>query len=381
MNSELIYLDYNATTPCDPRVVKGMIPFFSQHFGNAASQNHYFGLVAEEAVETARHQVANLVGAKAGEIIFTSGATESINLVLRGLNRISHKKGKHLITWSTEHKAVLETFTWLSEHGYETTVLPVLNNGLPDPDLLKKSIRKDTVMVAMMLANNETGVMMPIREVVETVKPFDILTFCDATQAIGKVEVDFKSLGVNFAAISAHKFYGPKGTGSLYLAEGSTKTLLEPLLTGGGHESKLRSGTVNVPGIVGMGIAASLAKVELQNDLIRIEALRDHFVATLTENNFATLNGEGATLLPNTANLCFKLPKAELLLKKISSLVAAASGSACTSVIQKPSHVLRSMGLTDRQALSSIRFSLGKFTTKVEVERALEIILSKIKNL
>ncbi|MBM3177785.1 MAG: cysteine desulfurase [Bacteroidetes bacterium] len=381
MKSESIYLDYNATTPCDQRVIDGMLPFFNTHFGNAASHHHSFGFYAEEAVEHARNNIAKLVGSKPGEIIFTSGATESINLVLRGLQNYASKKGKHIITWATEHKAVLETLSWLENQGYEVTVLPVDQQGQPDLETLKVSIRRDTILVVMMMANNETGVMMPVREVVKLVHPYEILTLCDATQAVGKVPMDLKSLGADFVAFSAHKFYGPKGAGALYIAGGSNKTNLEPLLTGGGHEANIRSGTVNVPGIVGMGLAAEIAITSLSEDVKRIGGLRDHFVSELIKTGVVEPNFGSSTLLPNTANLRFNFQGSDLLLQKISSKVAASSGSACSSVVQKPSHVLKAMGLTDQQALSSIRFSLGKFTTKSELDRAVEIITEKINSI
>ena len=379
MNSELIYLDYNATTPCDPRVVEGMTPFFSDHFGNAASHHHALGLFAEEAVENARNQLAKLVNGKTSEIIFTSGATESINLVLRGLQKYGAKKGKHIITWSTEHKAVLETLSWLENLGYETSILPVDQKGLPDLAALHDVIRKDTVLVVMMLANNETGIMMPVREVVDLVKPLGILTLCDATQAVGKVAVDFESLGVDFAALSGHKFYGPKGTGALYMAGGPARTKLEPFLTGGGHEGNLRSGTVNVPGIVGMGLAAALVGATLAEEEKRISELRDRFIMEINQSGRIVLNSGHQHTLPNTANIRFNFQGGDLLLQKISSKVAASSGSACTSVVQKPSHVLKAMGLTDIQALSSIRFSLGRFTTHAQIEQATQHILEKMK--
>ncbi len=347
------------------------MPYFNQRFGNASSKSHVYGSLAEEAVAEARNEIASLIGSKSTEIIFTSGATESINLVLKGLESLNRKKGNHIITWATEHRAVLDTVDFLSNKGFQVTLLPVLPSGQIDFQLLKDAVRPETMLAAIMLANNETGIIQPVSEITKLLRPQGIMTLCDATQAIGKVPVNVSELNADFLAFSAHKFYGPKGIGGLYIS--SVVKGLQPLIHGGGHEKSIRSGTLNVPGIVGMGKAAAIAKAEMVTDFERMASLKEIFENQLMATGKVKVNGVGKCL-PNTSNLQFISENSELILGKIAMKVAASSGSACSSVVQSPSHVLKAMGLSDKEAFSSIRFSLGKFTTKEEISLALETI-------
>jgi cysteine desulfurase len=278
-----IYLDYNATTPCDPVVMEEMLPYFTGHFGNAASRTHAYGWVAEEAVAIGRERVAKLVGADASELIFTSGATEAVNLALRGVYESYHLKGKHIITWQSEHKAVLDTCAYLQKQGARLSYLSVDANGLPDLSVLEKSIQTDTIVIAAMYANNETGVVFPVKEIAAIAKKSGVLFFSDATQAVGKIPVDVLTDGIDLLALSAHKFYGPKGVGALYVRRKNPRVTLSPLLYGGGHEKGLRSGTLNVPGIVGLGKASELCLLEMQNDCLRIEQLRNQLLNGLLQ--------------------------------------------------------------------------------------------------
>lgn len=370
-----IYLDYNATTPCDPRVMEEMLPYFTTHFGNAASRTHAYGWVAEETVTISRERVARLIGAGPSELIFTSGATEAVNLALRGVYETYQSKGKHIIAYQTEHKAVLDTCAYLERQGATVTYLPVDAGGLPDLSLLEKSIQPDTIVIAAMYANNETGVLFPIKEMATIAKKRGILFFSDATQAVGKVPVDVLRDGIDLLALSAHKIYGPKGAGALYVRRKNPRVKLSPLLYGGGHEKGLRSGTLNVPGIAGLGKACDICSSEMQTDRIKIERLRDQLLNGLLLPGYVSLNGEKSSLLPHVANVSFDFPGAFQLIGQLSKHIAVSSGSACTSASAEPSHVLKAMGLKDELAIGSIRFSLGRFTTEEEITLA----LSKIK--
>ncbi len=371
------YLDYNATTPVDPQVVEVMLPFFSVNFGNAASTMHVPGRSAAEAVAKARQQVAELLTCEANELIFTSGATESINLAIKGVAAAYSGQGKHLITWATEHRAVLDVYRKLETKGYEITILPVNREGHADPDVYRKHLRNDTILTSMMLANNETGVIHPIAEFSKIAHEHGCIFFCDATQAPGKIRIDIGELGVDLLSVSAHKMYGPKGTGALFVRRKSPRVILEAQMDGGGHENGLRSGTLNVPGIAGFGFAAKLAMENLWDDSTRISRLRTLLEQILTTNGIGYVNGDIKNRLPNTTNIFFPGFKASTLITKLPGL-AVATGSACSSALPEPSHVLKAMGLSDEQSYSSIRFSLGRNTTEDEIHKATEAILQVI---
>lgn len=374
-----IYLDYNATTPCDPRVMDEMLPYFTSHFGNAASKTHAYGWVADEAVTIGRERVARLIGADASELIFTSGATESVNVALRGVYETYQSKGKHIITYQTEHKAVLDTCAYLEKQGARITYLPVDVNGQPDLSLLEKSIQTETILIVAMYANNETGVVFPIREMAIIAKKSGTLFFSDATQAVGKIPVDVLKDDIDLLALSAHKIYGPKGVGALYVRRKNPRVKLSPLLYGGGHEKGLRSGTLNVPGIAGLGKACDICSTEMQTDRLRIEQLRDQLLNGLLKLGCTSLNGERNSLLPHVANIAFDFPGASQLISQLSKHMAVSSGSACTSASAEPSHVLKAMSLTDKLAAGSIRFSLGRFTTENDISIALQKIEEIVK--
>ncbi len=374
MSAYPIYLDYNATTPCDPRVVEVMMPFFTQHFGNAASKSHAHGWFAEEAVEYAREQIASLIGADAQEIVFTSGATEAINLAIRGVAEKNAHKGKHIITVATEHKAVLDVCEYLADQGYEITVLPVDKQGIIDLDQLRSSIRKDTLLIAAMYANNETGVIHPIAKISEIAKEHDVLFFCDATQAVGKKPVKVKHEGIDLMAFTAHKMYGPKGVGVLYVKKQTPKIEIAPLLYGGGHERKLRSGTLNVTGIVGMGKAAEICNTALDQEAQTLYRLNNLLWEGIRSLEGVSWNGKREQSLSNVSNILFAVPGADRLLKLLTKTISVSSGSACSSAIASPSHVLKAMGLTDEEAYSSIRFSIGRFTTEEEINKTIDAI-------
>jgi cysteine desulfurase len=354
-----------------------MLPYFSNNFGNAASKNHVYGGLADEAVEDARTAVANLIGSKSGEITFTSGATESVNIALKGL--INPGKKQHIISFPTEHKAVLDTLEQLRSENTDITLLPVDRYGLPDPNLIKNSIRPETVMICMMYANNETGTIMPVRQVGAICLEAGIHFFCDATQAVGKIPVHTGKNEITMMALSAHKFYGPKGTGALYIKSGRPKP--KPLQFGGGHENGLRSGTLNVPGIAGMGKAATLADQLLSTETIRQSALRERFLSRMLSVPGINVNGHSSNCLPNTINLCFDFPEGEHLISKISSRLAVSQGSACSSAITRPSHVLSGIGCSELQAFRSIRFSFGRSTTEEDINQAVAILQECIAGL
>ena len=372
MNAYPIYLDYNATTPCDPQVVEAMLPFFSEHFGNAASKTHAHGWYAEEAVTQAREQVAELIGASSSEIIFTSGATESINLAIQGTAEKHATKGKHIITIATEHKAVLDVCDYLETQGYSVTVLPVNKEGMIDLDQLQSAIQEDTILIAAMYANNETGVLHPVAAIGAIARKRSIPFFCDATQAVGKIPVDVNRDNIDMMVFSGHKMYGPKGVGALYVRKKDPKIEISPLFYGGGHERKLRSGTLNVPGIVGLGKASALCQSAMQEEAVRLRSYRDIFWNAIKDLNGVRWNGQQENALSHVANICFDLPGGDNLIKLLTKHISVSSGSACSSAIVAPSHVLIAMGLTDDQAHASIRFSMGRFTTREEVDTLVE---------
>ena len=375
MQDARIYLDYNATCPVDPRVLERMLPYFSEKFGNASSRTHAYGWEADEAVKLARKSVAGLLGCEPGELVFTSGATESINLGIKGAAAAYQSKGRHFITCTTEHRAVLDVFEHLERDGAEVTRLPVQPDGRLDPELLRSVLRNDTVLVAIMLANNETGVLQPIRELAELTHERGALFFCDTTQAIGKLQVAVNELGIDLCTVSAHKYYGPKGVGALFVRRKNPRVTLVPQLDGGGHEHGLRSGTLNVPGIVGLGAAAELVVRELWDDNQRISLLRSRLEQELITRCGAKVNGNTRHRLSNTTNLCFPGLRASELISACPQL-AISTGSACSSALPEPSHVLRAMGLSEADAYASIRISLGRMTTEEEVRRAVGMIAS-----
>lgn len=376
-----LYFDYNATTPCDSRVVEEMLPYFTSQFGNAASRTHAFGWLAEEAVAIGRERIAKLIGSDPSELIFTSGSTEAVNLALRGVYQTYQSKGKHIITFQTEHKAVLDTCNYLEKLGASVKYLPVNSTGLPDLQLLEKSIQDDTILIAAMYANNETGVVFPIKEIATIAKKRAVLFFSDATQAVGKIPVDVLKDDIDLLALSAHKMYGPKGVGALYVRRKNPRVKLSPMLYGGGHEKGLRSGTLNVPGIVGLSKACEICRSEMETDALRIQRLRDQLLNGLLALGCTNLNGDKDHLLPHVANVTFDIPAAAQLIGRLSKYMAVSSGSACTSASAEPSHVLKAMGLKDELAIGSIRFSLGKFTTQDEITHALSIIKQIVQEL
>ena len=371
--NQRIYLDYNATTPCDPRVVEAMLPYFTTLSGNAASRSHPFGWEAEEAVSLARNQIADLIGAEEREIIFTSGATEGDNLALKGIFEMYRRKGNHIITVETEHKAVLDTCLHIEKKGGEVTYLKVDEDGLINLEALKKAIKPTTILVAIMWANNETGVIQPMAEIGKICDEKGVLFFSDATQAVGKIPTIPKDIGVHLMAFTAHKMYGPKGVGALFVNRKRPRVKLTAQIDGGGHEEGMRSGTLNVPGIVGFGKAAAIAKVEMEAEAIRLGQLRDKLEAALsTEIEACSINGTTKYRLPQVSNLSFRHVDSEGLLMTFNQNIAVATGSACTSASLDPSHVLMGMGLEEDLAKSSIRFSLGKFTTVEEIDFTIE---------
>ncbi len=374
-----IYLDYNATTPVDERVVQRMLPFFTQYYGNPANTVHPFGWAASEAVEAARESVARCIRAKASEVIFTSGATEAINAALKGVARAYRRKGLHIVTVDTEHSAVRTTCRSLEKDGYEVTFLPVDQQGAVDLEELERALRADTVLVSMMWANNETGVLHPIRDIARTVRARGILFMTDATQAIGKVPVTVD--GIDIMVCSGHKVYGPKGVGALYLRERNPRVRVAPLLEGGGQERGLRGGTLNVPGIVGMGAAFDIARVEQPRDAERLSRLRDNLETTLERRlPDICVNGSEVPRLPQTSSITFGGVNASTLLAALRN-VALSAGSACAAGSSKPSHVLRAMGLAREDAAATLRISLGRPTTQDEVGFATREIILAVQSL
>jgi cysteine desulfurase len=375
-----IYMDYHATTPVDPRALEAMLPFFSERFGNAASKSHSFGWSAEEAVEGAREQVAALIGASAREIVWTSGATESDNLAIKGAAQFLRAKGKHLVTCATEHKAVLDSIHALERDGFDATVLPVERDGRLDPERLKAALRPDTILVSIMHANNESGVIHPIEEIGRITRAAGVLFHCDAVQSIGKVPFDVEVANVDLASLSAHKMYGPKGVGALYVRRKPRARLIAQV-DGGGHERGHRSGTLNVPGIVGFGKAAELSGAEREGEAVRVFALRERLRRGIEAGlELVSVNGSLEHRLPGNLNMSFAYVEGEALMMAIKD-VAVSSGSACTSASLEPSYVLRAMGVPDDMAHSSIRFGLGRFTTEEEVDFVVKLVVARVKKL
>lgn len=370
-----VYLDNNATTPCDPRVVDTMVPYFFQKFGNAASRSHPFGWEAEEAVDYAREQIATLIHADPKEIIFTSGATEADNLAIKGVYDMYAKKGNHIITVTTEHKAVLDTCKHLAEKGAEITYLQVNDKGRIDLAALEAAIKPTTILVSVMWANNETGVIQPMKEIGDICARHGILFMSDATQAVGKIDVNPREMGIHLMAFTAHKMYGPKGVGALYVSRKNPRVKVTAQMDGGGHERGMRSGTLNVPGIVGFGKAAELARLEMASDMARISKLRDKLESALSKSlEEVYINGDVDHRMPHVTNMSFKHVEGEGLMMTFNKHMALSSGSACTSASLEPSYVLVALGLGDDLAHSSLRFSLGRFTTEEDIDIAIKSI-------
>jgi cysteine desulfurase len=376
-----IYMDYHATTPVDPRVLEAMLPYFTEKFGNSASRNHAFGWEAEEAVETARKQVADLIGANPKEVIFTSGATESNNLAIKGAAEMYREKGNHVITCVTEHKAVIDTCKKLEKQGARVTYLPVQKDGRVRPDDIRAAITDKTILITIMAANNEIGVLQPIEEIGAIAKEKGILFHTDAVQAVGKVPFDVNKAKVDLVSLTGHKFYGPKGVGALYVRRRNPRVLLAEQTSGGGHERGMRSGTLNVPGIVGLGKAAELCRQEMAQDTERLRHLRDMLNEKLHRNlDEIYINGSMEHRLPHNLNISFAYVEGESLLMGIND-VAVSSGSACTSASLEPSYVLKALGAGDDLAHSSIRFGLGRWTTEEEVDYVVEKLTSVVRRL
>lgn len=376
-----IYLDHNATTPCDPRVVEAMIPYFTESFGNAASRNHPFGWRAEEAVDYAREQVAKLINADSKEIIFTSGATEADNLALKGVFEMYASKGNHIITCNIEHKAVLDTCKHLEKEGAEVTYLEVNEKGLITPEQVEAAIKPNTILIAIMYANNEIGTVMPIREIGALARKHGVLLFTDATQAVGKIPVDVKADNIDLLALTAHKMYGPKGVGALYVRRKNPRVKVTAQMDGGGHERGMRSGTLNVPGIVGFGKACELALNEMAQDAERLSKLRDKLEGALLKLEEAYVNGDPAHRLPHVTNISFKYVEGEGLMMGFNKDIALSSGSACTSASLEPSYVLKALGLGDDLAHSSLRFGLGRYTTEEQIDYTIEAVSKTVMKL
>ncbi|MBO9565585.1 MAG: IscS subfamily cysteine desulfurase [Niastella sp.] len=376
-----VYLDYNATTPCDPAVVEAMLPYFTTQFGNAASRQHALGWQAEEAVDYARKQVAALIGADATEIVFTSGATESNNLALKGVVEMYAGKGNHIITCVTEHKAVLDACKHLEKQGVLVTYLPVDDKGLISLEQLAAAITPATILIAIMYANNETGVMQPVQAISRIAKQHGILFFSDATQAVGKVPLNVINDGIDIMSFSAHKMYGPKGVGGLYVRRRNPRVRLTAQIDGGGHERGLRSGTLNVPGIVGLGKAAELCRTQLEAEAQQMRKLRDKLENALLQLEGVSVNGDAEHRLPHVSNLAFQYVDGNALMLGFSKNIAVAAGSACTSASMEPSFVLKALGLEDELARSSLRFSVGRFTTEEEIDYVIEQVSQTVKTL
>ncbi len=376
-----VYLDNQATTRTDPRVVEAMLPFFTERYGNAASRNHAFGLDAAEAVERARTQVAALIGADRREIVFTSGGTESNNLALKGAAALYRSRGNHLITAATEHRAVLDPCRRLAREGFDVTVLPVDRHGLLSVDHVKDAIREGTILVSIMAANNEVGTLAPLAEIGQLCRKRGVLLHTDAVQAAGKVPVDVEALNVDLMTVSAHKLYGPKGIGALYVRRRNPRVRLEPLMDGGGHEGGLRSGTLAVPLIVGFGEACQLCQAEMPAESERVLALRERLrQGIMSRLQGVTLNGHPTRRLPGNLNLSFAYVDGGAMLVGLRN-VAVSSGSACTTADPEPSHVLRALGLNEEEAHASIRFGLGRFTTVQEIDFAAEEVVRTVGHL
>ena len=376
-----IYFDNHATTQVDPRVVQAMLPYFTEKFGNAASRNHPFGWAGEEAVENARAQVASLIGATPKEIIFTSGATESDNLMIKGVAEMYREKGNHIITQAIEHKAVLDTCKRLEKDGFEVTYLPVGKDGRVNPEAVRKAITPKTILITIMYANNEIGVINPIQEIGKIAKEHGIFFASDGVQAVGKIPVDVQKDNIDLLAISAHKIYGPKGVGALYVRRRNPRVQLAAIIDGGGHERGMRSGTLNVPGIVGLGAACEIAQKEMAEESVRLRKLRDRLKTGLEAKlDEVYINGSLEHRLPNNLNMSFAYVEGESLLMGIND-IAVSSGSACTSATLEPSYVLKALGVGEDLAHTSIRFGLGRFNTEEEVDYVTEKMVQVVTKL
>jgi cysteine desulfurase len=375
-----VYLDNNATTPMDPRVLEAMLPYFGSKFGNAASRNHVFGWVAEEGVDQAREQVAQLIGCTAQEIVFTSGATEADNLGIKGVFEMYHQKGNHIITTVTEHKAVLDTCKHLEKLGAKVTYLQVNADGMIDLSELAAAMTEQTILVTIMYGNNEIGVVQPIREIAAVTHQYGALLMTDATQAVGKIRVNVDEDGIDLMSFSAHKMYGPKGIGALYVRRKNPRVKLTAQLDGGGHERGMRSGTLNVPGIVGFGKACEISRLEMATEALRLSTLRNKLEIALMAMEESYINGSTLHRLPHVTNLSFRHVEGEGLMMHLKHL-AISSGSACTSASIEPSYVLTSLGITDDLAHSSVRFGLGRFTTEEEIDFAIEQVKAAVDHL
>ena len=376
-----IYLDSHATTPVDPRVVEAMLPFFTEHFGNASSRNHPFGWKAGKAVEQAREQIGSLVGARFRDVVFTSGATESNNLAIKGVARRAPPDRRHILTIVTEHRAVLDPCRALEREGFRVTYLEVDPDGRIDLDRLRDAVNSGTLLVSAMSANNEIGVLHPIAEIAEIAHAQGSLLHCDAVQSAGLIPLNAKELGVDLVSLSAHKMYGPKGVGALYVAKREPAIALEALIDGGGHERGYRSGTLNVPAIVGFGAAAQVCLDEGSADAARLRALRDRLWSKLDRIEGIHLNGAVEPRLPNNLNVRIDGVHGESLLKAIAGDVAVSSGAACATASAEASHVLRAIGLSDEQARASIRFGLGRFSTEHEIDKAAGVVIAAAQHL
>ncbi len=377
-----IYMDNQATTPLDPRVLEAMLPYLTSEFGNAASRNHVFGWKAEEAVERAREKIGELIGGSGKEIVFTSGATESINLALKGAAWFHRERGRHIITATTEHKATLDTCKRLEKEGFRVTYLPVETDGRITPERVVEAVADDTILVSLMLANNEIGVVNPIAEIAAAVKAKkkDVLIHVDAVQGVGKIPFDVEAARVDLASITAHKMYGPKGVGALWVRR-KPRVRIEPVIDGGGHERGMRSGTLNVPGIVGFGFAAQLARAEMAVEAVRLLALRNQLLTGLRAGlDEIYVNGSLEHRLPGSLNVSFAFVEGEALMMALKD-IAVSSGSACTSASLEPSYVLRACGVGEELAHTSIRFGLGRFNTAEEVDHVIDLVVSKVRKL
>ncbi|MEI6150999.1 MAG: IscS subfamily cysteine desulfurase [Chitinophagia bacterium] len=376
-----IYLDHNSTTPMDPRVLEAMLPYFLENFGNAASRNHSFGWQAEEAVDYAREQIAQLIGADPKEIIFTSGATEGNNLGIKGVYEMYASKGNHIITCTTEHKAVLDTCKHLEKLGAEVTYLEVQPDGLVDLKQLEAAMKPTTILVAIMYANNEIGVIQPVKEIAAIAKKHGALYFSDAVQAVGKIPVNVIADGIDIMSFTAHKMYGPKGVGALYVRRKNPRVKVTAQIDGGGHERGMRSGTLNVPGIVGFGKAAEIARTDMAADTERVSKLRDKLENALKVIDETYVNGNPAHRLPHVSNISFKYVEGEGLMMGFNKDIALSSGSACTSASLEPSYVLKALGLGDDLAHSSLRFGLGRYTTEEQIDFTIKAVTDTVLKL
>ena len=378
-----IYMDHNATTPVDPRVLEAMLPYFTDKFGNAASRTHVLGWEAEEAVDAARAGVARLIGAEPREVIFTSGATESDNLAIKGVLDFYRNRGDHVVTCVTEHKAVLDTCRALERAGRaRVTYVPVDGRGVVDPDEVRSAITDRTVLISIMHANNEVGTIHPVAEIGRIAREKGVIFHCDATQATGKIPVDVRAMGIDLLSMSAHKIYGPKGCGALYVRGSDPRVRIEPQLHGGGHERGLRSGTVNVPGVVGLGAACEVCAQDMEAEAVRIGELRERLHRGIAaELDGVFLNGHPVQRLAGTLNLSFAYVEGEALLMGLDRDVALSSGSACTSATLEPSYVLKAMGVRDEMAHASVRFGLGRFNTEEEVDEVVRRVVQVVRRL